>query len=345
MSVDSTLHPKQASKKQLTDFLRALGYTPTKHLWIWPKGSVHFHWFNATDYLSFDGVEATVYPCTDDAHNLGPCEWALYTRTRSSGSRADKVFQNETIRRARALFGGNFYNDWGGRNRYSAERAEHRDAASRGLYQAYEVVSQHLSATIYALPPEHETMARISEDASLATLARADPTRILYNALVPFAIASLEGFFSKAFYILIRYSDRAQAHLRTQERKIEFQDAVALAKGTKTVEEIVTSWYSFQNVSSIQKAYSEWLGIDFRKILRSVKNRKGKTKDLDETLANMIAFRHRVIHELELDFDLRHTDISNTMKDAERIIEAFVVHLEKNHGKIIRDETAIALEG
>ncbi|WP_217574770.1 hypothetical protein [Mesorhizobium sp. GbtcB19] len=344
MSVEATLHPRQATKKELTSFLKSLGYLPTKHLWDWPKGTVHFHWFNSTDYLSYDGVEATVYPCSEDPLDLGPCDWALHTRTRASGSRADKVFQNETIRRARALFGGNFYNDWGGRNRYSHERSEPRDAASRGLFQAYEVVTQHLKATMFALPEENQTMAKLSEDASLATLARADPARVLYNALVPFAIASLEGFLSRVFFILIRYSDRAQALLRTQEKKIDFQDGLAIAEGRKTLEDVVTGWYSFQNVSSIQKAFSEWLGIDFRKILREVKNRKGKAKNLDETFAAMIAFRHRVIHNLELDLDLRRSDLQNTMADASRIIDALVTYLEIHHGKVIRDETANALE-
>ena len=44
----------------------------------------------------------------------------------------------------------------------------------------------------------------------LEPLAQTDPTRVLYNALVPFVLAALEHFFSQAFRILLRYNDKAR---------------------------------------------------------------------------------------------------------------------------------------
>jgi hypothetical protein len=80
---------------------------------------VNLHWFESIDFTSFDGVEATVFPPTDKQQvENGPCDWALHTRTRSSASSGDRHQQNETIRLARKQFGGKFYNDWHGRNRY-----------------------------------------------------------------------------------------------------------------------------------------------------------------------------------------------------------------------------------
>lgn len=344
MSVEAILHPISGTKKELKDFLLALGYRPCKSLWDWPKGSLTFHWFDHTDFLSFDGVEATIYPPNDDRHSLGACSWAIHTRTRSSGSRADKVHQNATIRKARALFGGNFYNDWGGKNRYSAERPEHRDAAARGLYMLYERVTDHLNAVRFSLPEEHEGMARLAGVPELADLARNDPTRVLYNALVPFAVASLEGFLGDAFTILIRYSPKAQKRLAEQDKKIGFEDAIAISRGDRSLEDVIASWYSFQNVSSIQKAFDEWLGIDFRTVLRGTRaaGRKGQT--LDDALTDLIAFRHRVIHSFELEYSLRRDRITRTLQDAQDVIDAFVDHLETGKGMIIRDETLYALE-
>lgn len=267
MSVEVILHPKQAAKRQLKEFLEQRGYVSCGHLWKWSRGSLHFHWFNSEDYLSFDGVEATIFRPKEDRHQLGPCRWALHTRTRLSGSPADKAFQTETIRQARALFGGNFYNDWAGRNRYTPARKEHRDPASRGLFLAYEGIRQQLSAVEISLPPEHEGLAKLHA-AGYEALARLDPARILYNALVPFAVASLERFLSESFSILVKYDTGAQAYLTKQTRKVDFDDCIAVAKGTTTLEALVTSWYSFQNLASIQKAFSEWLGIDFRKVMR-----------------------------------------------------------------------------
>jgi hypothetical protein len=213
VSVESVLHPARATKKELQEFLASRGYLSSRHLWKWPRGTLHFHWFNKKDFLSFDGVEATIFRPSEDPHKLGLCEWALHTRTRASGSPADKAEQNETIRRAKARFGGNFYNDWGARNRHSQLPTEYRDASSRGLYMAYEVVRQHLSAVSFSLPPENEGFAKLHAS-GMQDLARADPARVLFNALLPFAVASLEGFFNQAFVILIRYDPAAQAFSR-----------------------------------------------------------------------------------------------------------------------------------
>ncbi len=51
-----------------------------------------------------------------------------------SASPDDKEHQNKTIREARRKFGGNFYNDWYGRNRYISVRADGRDAVSRAMF-------------------------------------------------------------------------------------------------------------------------------------------------------------------------------------------------------------------
>jgi hypothetical protein len=91
----------------------------------------------------------------------------------------------------------------------------------------------------------------------LEDLARLDPTRVLYNARVPFALASLEHFFSRCFKILLRYDAKAQKKLISQSRKVELEDAIAIRDGARTLEDIVADWYSFQSVSAIHKAFSE----------------------------------------------------------------------------------------
>lgn len=341
MSVESTLHPARATKKELKTFLEGRGYTPTKHLWKWPRGSLHYSWFNPVDNLSFDGVEATIFRPSSDAHKLGACDWALHTRTRSSGSRADKVEQNSLIREAKARFGGNFYNDWGGRNRHSQEPTEYRDAAARGVYLAYEVVSQHLQAVGFSIPPENEGFARMPK--GWEALARNDPVRVLYNALLPFAVASLEGFFSRVFVIMIRYDPAARKHLGAQTRKIEFEDALAISRGERTIEDVVGAWFSFQNLNSLQKAFSDWLGLDFRKVLRDALPNEAGHDPLDEVLDALIRRRHLIVHELDLDFDLRRSDVVDAMANAGAIIDAFVDYLEGQRGMVIRDETILKL--
>lgn len=343
MSVEVWLHPDTATKKQLVGFLRSLGYQPCQHLLPWGKGAVHFHWFEADDYKSFDGVEATVYKPQEDPHRLGPCAWALHTRTRSSGSPSDKQFQIDTINQARRQFGGHFYNDWGSRNRHMKAPPERRDAASRGLYMNYEAVKQHIDSVKFALPPEHEQMKKMA-GTPLADMARMDPARVIYNALVPFAAASLEGFFGEAFTIMIRYDAGAQAYLTKQNRKIEFDDARAIASGQKRIEEVIAGWYSFQNVSSLQKAFSEWLGVDLWKVLRGAAASDDANSTLDQAFEKIVATRHKIIHGLQLDYDIDRARIVAILDDAARIVDAFVDHLEKDTRRLIRDETLWALD-
>lgn len=338
MSIEIILHPKNATRDQLRQFLEDRGYRPTDHLWNWPKGSLNYHWFDHSDYRSFDGVEATIYPPTDekDLKKLGACGWALHTRTRSSGSPADKQQQNETIRAARQQFGGSFYNDWHGKDRYTPVHQDWRDAPARGIYLAYEFVTHNISAVRFALPDPTEGLEKLV-GTKLETLATADPTRVLYNALVPFAVAALEHFFSQTFKILLRYDSTARKRLEKQTRKVELADVLAIEAKTRTIEDVVADWYSFQNIASIHNAFSEWFGVDFWKLLRQRKKIGKRISFLESRLDQLIKFRHSVVHGLSIDVEMRKQQIQEVLDLALAVIEVFVDHLEKGRGMRIRD--------
>lgn len=339
MSIETVLHTKTKRRSDIQRILNVMGYRPCGHLWDWPKGSVYFHWFNVTDFLSYDGVEATVYKPVSDHQTLEPCEWALHTRTRGSASPADQAHQDNTIRAVRAEFGGDFYNDWHGRNRYTRPSPDQRDAVARGIYLAYEAVSDRLKAVRFATPNPSPMVEKLTTSKKLAPLAEQDPTRVLYNALVPFAVASLESFFSQSFKILLRYDDKAPAKLAQQSRKVEMLDVLALSRGERSLEDIVANWYSFQNLDSIHKAFSDWLHIDFWKIIRSGKRRRmgSKIAFLEDRLNHIIQFRHGIIHRLEIDTGLDKREIDDIFATTLTVIDAFVDYLEASRGKSIRD--------
>jgi hypothetical protein len=172
----------------------------------------------------------------------------------------------------------------------------------------------------------------------LAALARYDPVRVLYNALVPFAVAALEHFFGQAFRILLHYDEQAQKHLREQAKKVEIQDVIAISEGRKTIEQVVADWYSFQNLASIHNAFKEWLGIDFWGLLRQRKKVGKHLPFLEQHLSHVIEFRHGVVHRLELDYDLDYDQIVEILDVAVVVIETFIDHLEQERGLKIRDE-------
>ena len=181
MSVEIVLHPERGTKAELESFLKNLGYEPCEHLWSWPKGSLNFHWFEINEYRSYDGVEATISkPTADEQKKLGKCAWSIHTRTRSSASPDDRSHQNKTIRDARLLFGGSFYNDWHGKNRYTPVEPDGRDAIARGLYLARSQVMHNISFVILSLP-EGRQIKREPKTAKQRQIAdylgTSDPTR------------------------------------------------------------------------------------------------------------------------------------------------------------------------
>ena len=335
MSLEIILHPKSASRDDVVNLLKVLGYLPCEHLWNWPEGSRSFHWYQHEDFLSYDGVEATVYRPSTDAHGLGACEWALHTRTRASASPADKNYQDETIRVARATFGGNFYNDWCGKNRYTRRDADGRDPISRGIYLAYEAISSDVRALRFAIPPPLEQFEKLAET-ELASLAQTDPTRVLYNALVPFAVAALESFFCQCFKVILQHDKSAQEKVKKCNKKVEFVDVLSVKNDTLSVETIIANGYSFQNIDSIHKAFSEWCDINFWKVIRRKKRFGKKIAFLDSQLKYMIDFRHGIIHRMNIDRRLTYSQVNDILSATLIIMDVFVEHLEEKRAIPIR---------
>jgi hypothetical protein len=92
------------------------------------------------------------------------------------------------------------------------------------MYLVYERVTTNLQAVIISLPegfiPKKEPKTR-SQKKIVDLMGYVDPVRMLYNALVPFAVASLKHFFSQIFKIFPAYDDKAKQKLARQTRKIE----------------------------------------------------------------------------------------------------------------------------
>lgn len=337
MSIEIIIHPQGATRENLVSLLRSFGFEPTESLRKWPAGSFCCHWFKADDFESFDGVEATVFsPTAEEQSKLGKCAWAVHTRTRYSASPADKEQQNLIIRTIRARYGGKFYNDWFGTNRYTKVDPDRRDAAARGIYLAYEYVSDSLRAVRFALPEPDGSLEKLS-GTDLNALAAADPTRVLYNALVPFAVATLEHFFSRCFKILLHYDQKAQARLRQQTRKIDLPDVLAIQSGSKTVEDVVADWYSFQNIASIHSAFFDWFGIDVWKLLRRRRRIGKRFPVLEKRLDELIQVRHGIVHRLAIDRDLTRKQTEQLLDLALAIVDTLVDHLEATRGLPIRD--------
>jgi hypothetical protein len=274
-------------------------------------------------------------------------DWGLRTRTSISASSFDQEFQNETIRAVRKAFGGTFYNDHFGHNRYTIVEPTKSTPASRGISGVLTRVSSELDSLEHALPDESiNVLATPSGDITeendktriLRFTKQFDPSRVLYNALLPFLVAAVEHIFRETFEILLKYDAQAQSILGAQSRKLSFAEATALVRGDLTFERITSDWYSFQNVGSIQKAYKEVLGIDIWKAIRRRRKVLKKRPMLSEALDSLIGARHGVVHHFSLDRKLDREGFLHLLELVRTLIDVVAQEAERKLGVPIETE-------
>lgn len=339
MSIEIFQFPRNASKQELAEMIRARGFVEGENPFFpGPPGTVHFFWSEPRDFKSTSGVDASVMPLDGSckaAWNT-TTDWWLRTRTSIWASTFDRQFQNETVRAARKQFGGTFYNDHFGHNRYI--RLEHVESTpvTRGLHALFSRLSAELRSLEAALPEELmktlQTPAGVvtqdNDEAGLLKNAKQhDPSRVVYNALVPFLVAALEHMFREAFEILLKYDNAAKKELESQNRKLSYAEGVALVNQETTLERIASGWYSFQNLESTQKAFKEILGIDVWKILRRRRRVRAKLPLLSGALQNLIGTRHGVVHHFSLDRQLDREGFLQLLHLVRAILDTFQVEM------------------
>jgi len=344
MSIEIWQFPKAATKDELVHLLESLGYSKGENLfWPGPPGTTSLFWAEPRDFISTSGVDASVFPLDAQGKKAWTStnDWALRTRTSIWASSFDKDFQNKTVRKVRQAFGGRFYNDHHGHNRYIVIQSVKSTPASRGIYGVLSRVTGELEALEHALPQEMiKTLATpkgIITDATDATgilqlTKQFDPNRVLLNGLVPFLVAAIEHFFRECFEILLKYDSRARAILEDQNRKVSFAEASALVRGDLTIERVASSWYSFQNLDSVQKAFKEVFGVDVWKAIRRRKKIGRKMPILCDALTNLIGARHGVVHHFTLDRSLDRNEFLDLLHLVRALIAIMGTELERKLG-------------
>jgi len=329
MGRDITLYPKKATKKDLKDYLENLGFVKCSHLWDWPKGTLNYSWFDFEDFKSIDGVSADIYPVDKEENTFTDNDWALHVRNLYSASWHDVKMLNEVIRNARRLFGGDFDGDYG-KNRYAPLWDDDSTPMSRGIKAIYEHVDSNIRAVIYSLPDsgikEPDNLGK--QDELFEFIRLNDPSRIIYNGLVPFAVSMFEYFFSQAFQILIKYDSDAVKKRDDFKQKIDFQTAIELSENKRTIEEVIASNYTFQNLDQLNKAYKEWLRIDVRNILYKKKKVGNSIKYLENRISEIIQYRHGIVHHFSLDRTLTKEGYKEILEAIEKSIAEFISFVE-----------------
>jgi hypothetical protein len=340
MGRDVTLYPKKASRVELSDYLESLGFTKCGHFWDWPKGTLNYAWFDRQDFKSIDGVSADIYPVSAEEQNITKNEWALHVRNLYSASWYDVAMLNEVLRGARKQFGGTIKGDYG-TNKYAPLWDDKSTPVSRGISGVYQHVKQELSAVKYALPEpsiNHPQPTGGKIDDFLEFTKSLDPSRVIYNGLVPFAVAMFEYFFSQAFQVLIAYDKLALEKRENHKAKFEFSAILDIHRNKRSIEELIAENYTFQNLNQLNKAYKDWLDIDVRKIFFK-KKRIGKSITfLENRISEIIQYRHGIVHHFAIDRSLTRDAYIHILDAISLAIEEYVLFIEIKY-KIEMDRT------
>lgn len=347
MSIEIWQFPRSATREELVVLLKSRGYTRGKNLvFPGPPGTLSFFWSEAKDFLSTSGVDASVFPVSAEGKAAWDTQndWAVRTRTSVSASSFDQEFQNNTVRAIRKAFGGTFFNDHFGQGRYNVIRPDKSTPPSRGISAALSRVAQELRSLEHVLPeeslrvlrtPQGDITAENDKTGLFKFTQQFDPSRVLHNALLPFLVAAIEHIFRETFEILVTYDKTAQAVLESQNRKVSFADAAALARGELTLERVVSDGYSFQNLDSIQKAYKDVLSIDIWKAIRRRRKVRKKRPMLSDALKDLIGARHGVVHKFVLDRQLDRDGFLHLLELVRTLIEVVAHEVERKLGVTI----------
>jgi hypothetical protein len=336
------LYTKNATCKDLSSYLEGLGFkkcvTPS-HL---PKSSLSYYWFDHEDFKSFDGVSATIYRLSRDECQTARNNWVLSLYNRVFASWHDVAMLNSVLKEAKTRFGGVIKGDYG-TNRYATLWEDKSTPISRGISLIYQQVTREMSQIRVALPEPYHKYPE-SNNGKINELqefnARLDPSRVIYNGLVPFAVSMFEYFFSRAFRILIKYDEYALEKRGEEKFQIDFSATVKVVNKErkvvnreKTVEEIIemiAEKYTFQNLEKLNNAYKTWLEIDVKKLLGQQK-KLDKSVNLLSEVDEIISYRHGIIHHFAIDKSLNKEEYIRKLDVILMSIDEFVLFIEEKY--------------
>lgn len=336
MSIVIDFYPVNASKADLKAFVESFGFNKTTYsLNPFPKGTLYYAWYDYEDYKSADGVEAVIIDNKAIADGEATTPYVIHTRTRVWASAYDKQKQNQLIRAAKKRFGGDFYNDQDGKNRYiPIEKPEFLHPYESGILKLYERLKDKLSKLYSTIVSNDEPFELALQNAAhphiKQMLIQNNPDIYLYNSLLPFAVSVIEHLLKELFIVLIKYDEKAQkliAEFKVKDFKnlLSVSDLKEIQKGTKSIEELIAGNYTFQNLNQVNDAYKKYLNIDVNSILS--KKIYGKNT-LRNALVDVIERRHWMIHHFSFSSDMDKKKFFSVLEICDLVIEEMVSYVE-----------------
>lgn len=329
MSIEIWLYTQKSTKIKLIKELKLQGFKKTSHILdsISTNGERYFYWFETNNYESFSGVEATVMKSTEEEKKQYNCsDWILHTRTLVWGGFFDKEKQNKVIKHMRSIFGGNFYNDWYGTNKYiDINDYPKYSAPERGLILMKDNLEDKISKLKYSISQIPNNMLGLKLEEGdpdfIKHMKATDPSLTIYNAMLPFLVSIIEFMFKETFLVLIRYDSKAQGKIKNANLKVPLDKVIQVKNRNLLIEEIIADTFTFQNMDQVSKAYKDYLDIDIRKILSKKKKVGARIFRIMGKVDEIIQLRHSIVHhfgyntQLDQELFLQYLEVIDVTKE------------------------------
>ena len=283
--------PKGTREEDVFRFLEMLGYRQVpRHLWV-PKGVKTFSFWRDDHYRYITGIYAEVY--REHKPML-----TVHTRTSIWRGNFDSEFHNLTIKELKRRFGGYFRTDYG-RNRYFKFDGPVIEKAEGGCYAAYTRFHSNWQDIQMFLSSVNEAKLGFWSMPGIEFTDVHSPKIMASNLAIVSLVSLVEDYFRACYVALLRYSPRRAEVLKGT--RVTGQDLVSVADGASTVEEAISKWMSFQDISKICQSFKELdpTKMDFAGVLRRPYRRRRES--LFDCVGRIIRQRHDLIHRAVVD--------------------------------------------
>lgn len=257
-------------------------------LWYKKNGPNEYFYYEEKDFKSLWAIRLS-YTIWD---------WKTFITTTSGWLRYfwDIEKQNDTIRQLKKTFWGYLYNDWTEWTYIQWWEKTKLKTIERACWLSYHKFYTWMCRAIvikWAIKWDmKEYMPWISEyfpDWNIALMT------------IPFLVSITEDFL-KTF--LSRYIEYSKSYIKLGDKKIDRKFKISeiedIYAQKKSVWELISNQYNFQNLKSINEAYTTYWNLNIFTILNKKKKLKsGKYYNLLTVLTDVISKRHRIIHEAE----------------------------------------------
>ncbi len=304
--------PKNTKLKDLEDFFVLLKYEKISR--------VEYFFYDQSSFQQLTGIDVSIKVNEENV--------AVYSHTTISKEYFEHLVHNKTITLLKKFFGGYYITD-DGKNKPFNFYGPIRRNAEAGCYLTYFNFDNwkrgNIVQFIWLLKESDEKFNKLYPDKRILDFTRHShqPT-ISSNIGVPYLLSVLEDYLRSTYTILLTFTDKKKDIFK--KTRIQNEDLTTILDNTSSIQEIISRYKSFQNIDLINANFQE---IDVRIKFKDLLNKTNPRKKYLIKLQKLIDFRHKLIHQAELNYYYSVKEFEKDVAIIFEIIKMFYDNLIK----------------